>query len=61
MQQHPTTVSCACGATYSRILVQLPIKDVGEFTCFVCGNVMEQWRGRVVPKFKRLEQAKPGV
>jgi hypothetical protein len=41
--------------TYERRLVDLPIKDVGEFACEKCGNVLESWRGRLVPTFKRAE------
>jgi hypothetical protein len=41
--------------SYERRLVDLPIKDVGEFACEKCGNVLERWRGRLVPTFKRTE------
>ena len=48
-------VSCSCGMTYERRVVDLPIKDVGEFACEKCGAVLESWRGRLVPTFKRTE------
>ena len=41
--------------TYERRVVDLPIKDVGEFACEKCGAVLESWRGRLVPTFKRTE------
>jgi hypothetical protein len=46
------SVTCSCGANYERKLVQLPIKDMGEFSCGLCGRVLESWRGRLVPAFK---------
>lgn len=44
-------ISCKCGAHYEREDVQLPIKDIGIFECRECGDVLERWAGRVVPKF----------
>jgi len=41
--------------TYERRVVDLPIKDVGEFACEKCGAVLESWRGRLAPTFKRTE------
>ena len=57
MSGESSTISCNCGARYQRTPVLLPIKDVGEFTCTVCGHTIERWRGRLVPKFKQLASA----
>jgi hypothetical protein len=60
MPDYAACISCVCGAKYERSTVLLPIKDVGEFACTGCGNVMERWRGRLVPTFKRIETPETG-
>lgn len=52
--QEKTIVACACGASYERREVQLPIKDVGIFECHECGARLEMWSGRIVPVFDRI-------
>lgn len=47
-------VWCACGARYERAEVRLPIKDVGIFECFHCGEIMDRWHGRDVPTFRLI-------
>jgi hypothetical protein len=54
MQAQSTIIACACGASYERREVQLPIKDIGHFECYECGARLEIWSGRKVPVFVRI-------
>lgn len=54
MHENTSDVACGCGAEYERVLVTLPIKDVGIFECRDCGAPVERWHGKDVPRFKYL-------
>lgn len=57
----PTILNCACGCSYERREVHLPIKDIGAFECDECGARLEIWSGRTVPVFKRIAQPQPAA
>lgn len=54
-------IACACGASYERREVRLPIKDIGVFECDDCGARLEHWSGRAVPVFSRIKSRTPEI
>jgi hypothetical protein len=55
MAPEATIIACACGIHYERRERQLPIKDIGMFSCGECGARIEIWSGRTVPVFNRIK------
>jgi hypothetical protein len=59
MKTEPEILTCECGVGYERRVRQLPIKDIGVFSCEVCDARLEIWSGRTVPMFRRIDLETP--
>jgi hypothetical protein len=48
----PEEVTCQCGTVYERTEVHGWIRGVGQHCCVICDEVLETWRGPVMPVFR---------